>query len=120
MRVFGVAIPFVVGQGNRGPACHILLAGRLVAAVGLEYAQAKAEQVIDLEGRWVAPGLVDGPLHLEAAPFRAPSPGEGRPEDPGGLEELRQGPHQGDADKPPPPGPEPPPGGEGHALFHEA
>jgi hypothetical protein len=67
MRVFGVAIPFVVWQGNRGPACHILLAGRLVAAVGLEYAQAEAEQVIDLEGRWVAPGLVDGPVHLEAA-----------------------------------------------------
>ena len=42
-------------------------AGWLVAAVGLEYAQAEAEQVIDLEGRWVAPGLVDGPLHLEAA-----------------------------------------------------
>jgi adenine deaminase len=35
--------------------------------VGLEYAQAEAEQVIDLEGRWVAPGLVDGHVHLEAA-----------------------------------------------------
>ena len=67
MRVFRFAIPFAVWQGNRGPACHILLAGRLVAAVGLEYAQAEAEQVIDLEGRWVVPGLMDGPLHLEAA-----------------------------------------------------
>jgi adenine deaminase len=46
---------------------HILLAGWLVAAVGLEYAQADAEQVIDLERRWVAPGLIDGPVHLEAA-----------------------------------------------------
>jgi len=51
---------------------HILLAGRLVAAMGLEYAQAEAEQVIDLEGRWVAPGLVDGPVHLEAAPLQSP------------------------------------------------
>ncbi len=72
MRVFGVAIPFVVWQGNRGPACHILLAGRLVAAVGLEYAQAEAEQVIDLGGRWVAPGLVDGPARLEAALLQSP------------------------------------------------
>ena len=72
MRVFGVAIPFVVGQGNRGPACHILLAGRLVAAVGLEYAQAEAEQVIDLGRRWVAPGLVDGHVHLEAALLQSP------------------------------------------------
>jgi adenine deaminase len=46
---------------------HILLAGRLVAAVGLEYAQAEAEQVIDLEGRWVAPGLIDGHVHLESS-----------------------------------------------------
>jgi len=46
---------------------HILLAGWLVAAVGFEYAQAEAEQVIDLERRWVVPGLIDGPLHLEAA-----------------------------------------------------
>ncbi len=72
MRVFGVAIRFAVWQGNRGPACHILLAGRLVAAVGLEYAQAEAEQVIDLERRWVAPGLVDGPVHLEAALLQSP------------------------------------------------
>ena len=51
---------------------HILLAGRLVAAVGLEYAQAEAEQVVDLEGRWVAPGLVDGHVHLEAALLQSP------------------------------------------------
>ncbi len=72
MRVFGVAIPFAVWQGDRGPACHILLAGWLVAAVGLEYAQAEAEQVIDLQRRWVAPGLVDGPVHLEAALLQSP------------------------------------------------
>ena len=46
---------------------HILLAGRLVAAVGLEYAQARAEEVVDLEGRWVAPGLIDGHVHLESS-----------------------------------------------------
>lgn len=46
---------------------HILLAGRLVAAVGLEYAQARAEEVVDLEGRWVAPGLMDGHVHLESS-----------------------------------------------------
>ena len=40
--------------------------------MGLEYAQAEAEQVIDLEGRWVAPGLVDGHVHLEAALLQSP------------------------------------------------
>lgn len=42
----------------------ILLAGRLVAAVGRGYS---AETEIDLEGRWVGPGLIDGHLHLESA-----------------------------------------------------
>ncbi|MCS7059334.1 MAG: adenine deaminase [Meiothermus sp.] len=46
---------------------HILLAGPLVAAVGLEYAEAQAQEVLDLEGRYVAPGLIDGHVHLESS-----------------------------------------------------
>lgn len=46
---------------------HVLLAGRLVAAVGPAYAQAPAAEVVDLEGRWVAPGLIDGHVHLESS-----------------------------------------------------
>ncbi|GIW23835.1 adenine deaminase [Meiothermus sp.] len=46
---------------------HILLAGPLVAAVGLEYAEAEAQEVLDLQGRVVAPGLIDGHVHLESS-----------------------------------------------------
>lgn len=46
---------------------HILLAGALIAAVDPEYADAKAHQVIDLEGAFVAPGLIDGHLHIESS-----------------------------------------------------
>ncbi|GIW35832.1 adenine deaminase [Meiothermus sp.] len=46
---------------------HILLAGPLVAAVGPEYAGAEALEVLDLEGRVVAPGLIDGHVHLESS-----------------------------------------------------
>ncbi|MCX7600910.1 MAG: adenine deaminase [Meiothermus sp.] len=46
---------------------HILLAGPLVAAVGPEYAGAEAQEVLDLEGRAVAPGLIDGHVHLESS-----------------------------------------------------
>lgn len=42
----------------------ILLAGRLIAAVGEGYA---AEQEIDLAGRPVCPGLIDGHMHLESS-----------------------------------------------------
>ncbi len=42
----------------------ILLAGRLVAALGEGY---RAETEIDLDGQTVAPGLIDGHLHLESA-----------------------------------------------------
>ncbi|HYF92010.1 MAG TPA: adenine deaminase [Symbiobacteriaceae bacterium] len=42
----------------------ILLAGRLIAAVGKCYT---AETEIDLEGRAVAPGLIDAHLHLESS-----------------------------------------------------
>ncbi|GIW32812.1 adenine deaminase [Meiothermus sp.] len=46
---------------------HILLVGPLVAAVGPEYAEAEALEVLDLEGRVVAPGLIDGHVHLESS-----------------------------------------------------
>lgn len=46
---------------------HILLAGPLVAAVGPEYAQAQADTVLDLGGAHVAPGLIDGHLHIESS-----------------------------------------------------
>ncbi|MBO1436839.1 adenine deaminase [Meiothermus sp. CFH 77666] len=46
---------------------HILLAGPLVAAVGPAYAEAEALEVLDLEGRVVAPGLIDGHVHLESS-----------------------------------------------------
>lgn len=46
---------------------HILLAGPLVAAVGPAYAEAEAQEVLDLEGRVVAPGLIDGHVHLESS-----------------------------------------------------
>ncbi|WP_299429391.1 adenine deaminase [uncultured Meiothermus sp.] len=46
---------------------HILLAGPLVAAVGPEYAGAQAVQAVDLQGRYVAPGLIDGHVHLESS-----------------------------------------------------
>lgn len=44
----------------------VLLAGRLIAAVcpGLDDA---ADQVLDLDGAYLAPGLIDGHLHLESA-----------------------------------------------------
>jgi adenine deaminase len=46
---------------------HILLAGRLIAGAGELFAGADAEQVIDLEGRYVAPGLIDGHVHIESS-----------------------------------------------------
>ncbi len=46
---------------------HVLLAGRLIAGVGEAFATAGAEQVVDLSGRWLVPGLIDGHVHLESA-----------------------------------------------------
>ncbi|HLO04899.1 MAG TPA: adenine deaminase, partial [Symbiobacteriaceae bacterium] len=43
---------------------EILLHGRWIAAVGEGY---QAEATLDLGGRFVAPGLIDGHLHLESA-----------------------------------------------------
>ncbi len=43
----------------------VLVAGRLVAAVGRGLGEAR--EVVDLEGAFVAPGLIDGHVHLESA-----------------------------------------------------
>ena len=44
----------------------VLLAGRLVAAVGPDLG-AEADAVVDLDGAYVTPGLIDGHLHLESS-----------------------------------------------------
>lgn len=46
---------------------HVLLAGSLIAAIGPEYAQARAAQTVDLKGAYLAPGLIDGHLHIESS-----------------------------------------------------
>ncbi len=45
----------------------VLLAGRLVAGVGNAYASASAGEIVDLGGRWLVPGLIDGHVHLESS-----------------------------------------------------
>lgn len=45
----------------------VLLAGRLIAGAGPEYAGADADAVTDLGGRWLAPGLIDGHMHFESS-----------------------------------------------------
>lgn len=45
----------------------VLLAGRLIAGTGPEFDAAAADQVVDLDGATVAPGLIDGHLHLESS-----------------------------------------------------
>ena len=51
---------------NEIVTADVLLAGRLIAAVGNELA-ADAETVVDVGGRHLAPGLIDGHLHLESS-----------------------------------------------------
>jgi len=45
----------------------VLLAGRLIAGVGPEYAGAAADATVSLDGRWLAPGLIDGHMHFESS-----------------------------------------------------
>lgn len=45
----------------------VLLAGRLIAGVGEAVSAAAAAEVVDLGGRWLAPGLIDGHVHLESS-----------------------------------------------------
>ncbi len=44
-----------------------LLAGRLIAAVGDAVSAAAAGEVVDVRGRWLVPGLIDGHVHLESS-----------------------------------------------------
>lgn len=46
---------------------HVLVAGSLIAAVGTEYGEAQADETIDLNGAYLAPGLIDGHLHIESS-----------------------------------------------------
>ena len=46
---------------------HVLLAGRLIAAVGPDLAGAEADATVDLAGAWLAPGLIDGHVHIESS-----------------------------------------------------
>ncbi len=48
-------------------ATHVLLAGRWIAAVGTFLDQAQADQTIDLDGAYLAPGLIDAHLHIESS-----------------------------------------------------
>ncbi len=48
-------------------ATHVLVAGRWIAAVGGFLADASAEEVIDLQGSYLAPGLIDAHLHIESS-----------------------------------------------------
>jgi adenine deaminase len=43
---------------------NVLIAGRMIAGIG-DYQQ--ANQVIDLQGKYLAPGLIDGHIHIESS-----------------------------------------------------
>lgn len=45
----------------------VLLSGRLVAGVGPAFDAADADEVVDLAGAIVAPGLIDGHVHIESS-----------------------------------------------------
>ncbi len=46
---------------------HVLLAGKLIAGVGEVFKNAEADETVDLAGRHLAPGLIDGHVHLESS-----------------------------------------------------
>jgi adenine deaminase len=48
-------------------ATHILLAGRWIAAVGEYLHSVQADEVVDLQGAYVSPGLIDAHLHIESS-----------------------------------------------------
>ncbi len=52
---------------NAEGSSEVLLAGRLVAAVGESVSAAEAAEVIDLDGAYLAPGLIDGHVHIESS-----------------------------------------------------
>jgi adenine deaminase len=46
---------------------HVLLAGSLIAGVGEVFGNAEAHEVQDLAGAYLAPGLIDGHVHIESS-----------------------------------------------------
>ena len=52
---------------NAEESSEVLLAGRLVAAVGESVSAAEAAEVIDLDGAYLAPGLINGHVHIESS-----------------------------------------------------
>lgn len=46
---------------------HVLIAGKLIAAVGPSLVDADADEIVDLEGAYLAPGLIDGHVHIESS-----------------------------------------------------
>lgn len=44
---------------------NVAISGRLIAGIGLQYQNAK--EIIDAKGRYLAPGLIDGHLHIESS-----------------------------------------------------
>ena len=46
---------------------HVLLAGTLIAGVGTVFTDADAQEVQDLQGAYLAPGLIDGHVHIESS-----------------------------------------------------
>ena len=45
----------------------VAVAGRLIAGVDPSYAECDAKAVVDLNGAYLAPGLIDGHLHVESS-----------------------------------------------------
>lgn len=46
---------------------HVLVSGRLIAGVGDAYENAAADETLDLQGCHLAPGLIDGHVHIESS-----------------------------------------------------
>lgn len=46
---------------------HIAIVGKTIAGVGLEYENAEALEVVEGQGRYVAPGFIDSHLHIESS-----------------------------------------------------
>ncbi len=46
---------------------HVLLAGEFIAGVGEVFEEAEADERVDLAGHYLAPGLIDGHVHLESS-----------------------------------------------------
>src|SRR4051812_35326080 len=45
----------------------IVLSGKTIAGIGLEYADAQALKIVDAKGLTAVPGFIDGHLHIESS-----------------------------------------------------